>query len=180
MRSSLLLFLLLLALPFINASAPSSELKLSNPSPLGLEIGSTSFAEVRARFGCKFTSFNERTGGTVCLLEKIKLPEVRQAEAFFDKNDLLVGVKLLFPKLQGDEEFYKLLWVLGRKYRPLRVELPAGGDKLAEFEKGDVVIVLKAPRLSPSVSLTYFQRSYLIIEPEGRLSKEFKELLREL
>ncbi len=113
----------------------------------------------------------------------MNLPGLRQAEAVFDKNGYLVGVRMLFLKLKDGGQFKTLLWVLNRKYFLLRVDL-VGGDKEAEFEKGEVLITLHSPRLSPLVELTYFQSKYLSkippFEPEELSPEQVKELLNEL
>ncbi|MFN3599163.1 MAG: hypothetical protein ACK4VK_05450 [Aquificaceae bacterium] len=138
----------------------------ADPAPLGLEIGKATIKEAKERYRLTYLGINKYTQGEMYKVDvsELDMKYIRECTLLFDKNGKLVAVVMSFSKSGSGrrtpefEYYYKLL---REKYSLVESRIPFVGDTYARFVDGGTEILLEAPHLSFTMTLTYIKKDVL-------------------
>ncbi|GHV03690.1 hypothetical protein AGMMS50229_03440 [Campylobacterota bacterium] len=128
----------------------------TNPSPIGLQLGKSTIADVKQKYRLitkKGREFNAINGGEMYDIDtkNISIEGVKSGVVIFEQDGTLAFVYLNINKNRFDAMFDQL----SGKYKLTHKEIPAVGNKLAKFKVGNSEIELYAPHLGFELDLTY-------------------------
>ncbi len=138
----------------------------ADPAPLGLEVGKATIKEAKERYRLTPLGINKYTQGEMYEVDisKFDMKYIRNCVLSFDKDGKLVAVAMSFSKNGSGrntpefEYYYKLL---REKYDLVESRIPFVGDTYAKFVDGGTEILLDAPHLSFTMTLTYIKKDTL-------------------
>jgi len=132
-------------------------ISFADPSPLGIQIGSTSASTFLKKFKAKYTGINKYSMGKMYEVSKdnLNMDGIRDALIIFDKDEKAVGVILTGSKNYFD--YYNN--ILKGKYSLVKSNIPFVGDKYAEYKDGNTSISIKAPHMSFDMEIYYIHKS---------------------
>lgn len=138
----------------------------ADPAPLGLEIGKATVKEAKEKFKLSLVGINYYTNGEMYDVDvsQIEMKYIKKCSLIFDKNGKLVAVIMTFSKSgsgQNNPEFQYYYKLLKEKYKLVKSEIPFVGDTYARFVSGNTEIILEAPHLSFTKTLTYINKDTL-------------------
>lgn len=135
----------------------------ANVSPLGLEIGTATLPEVKAKIGAQ-TRFQD--GGTNAYSrgkmlkgggEGLSIEGLQEITFIFDAQDRLDAVLMRMPK----SRFKEVYAFLKGKYKVQSERVPFVGDAYARLVQGDSVVEIDAPHLSFEMDVRYISNKLL-------------------
>lgn len=131
-----------------------------NASPLGLEVGVTTLAQVQKQIGgqvrLQSMGTNKYSGGKMLEADGagLNVDGVKNATFIFDTSDVLVGVLVTMPK-----DPKSLVNTFSGKYKLVSNKVDSFMNYgSAQFSKGDTVIDIDAPHLSFDMEVRYLSK----------------------
>lgn len=155
--------ILLILILFIFAS---TSYLWADPAPLGLEIGKATIKEAKEKYKLSYVGINQYTEGEMYNVDayQIEMKYLKNCSLIFDKNSKLVAVLMTFSKSgsgRNNPEFQYYFNLLKERYKLVRSDIPFVGDSYARFVDGNTEIILEAPHLSFTMTLTYIKKDTL-------------------
>lgn len=131
----------------------------ANPAPFGLEIGTTSIKELKAKYSVTQTGINKYSGGEMFKLNpsQLNFDGLKEATVIFDSNKKVTGILITLPK----HRFDAVRKSLSSKYRVTKQQIPFVGNKSVTYSNNETEITLEAPHLSFDMSLNYISNTFL-------------------
>lgn len=132
----------------------------NNAAPLGLELGSATYEQVKQQVGGKTSledaGINKHSGGKMLKGSGngLGIDGLSKITLIFDASDKLAAVLMTLPK----ENFQQILSSLSAKYKLVSKEVPFVGDASARLQQGDSVIEIDAPHMSFEMSVNYLTK----------------------
>lgn len=129
-------------------------------APLGLEIGKSTCADAEAagRGEVPERDTSAWSGGPLLKFSKAAgfgVDDLLGVTVVCDPRQTIIAVELVFPK-EGRSGVQATAAQLDRKYKPLRREFPFVGNAFGEWRAANGTVMLEAPHLSFSYSLSYW------------------------
>lgn len=128
-----------------------------NASPLGLEVGVATLAQVQKQIGAQTrlnpTGTNKYSGGKMLKADgaALNVDGIKNVTFIFDTADVLVGVLVAMPK-----DPKSLVKTFSGKYKLVNNKVDNFMNYgSAQFSKGDTVIDIDAPHLSFDMEVRY-------------------------
>lgn len=139
----------------------------ANVSALGLEIGSATFDEVRAKIGsrtklAKVSSDHPISHGLALSGDGqgLDLEGIVKVLLVFDRSDRLVGTELTLTKGAMNSNFREVARILREKYRLIESRVPFVGDSYMLLRSGNSVVEIDAPHLSTTMAVRYMTDNF--------------------
>lgn len=134
----------------------------TNASPLGFELGTATYSQVKQQAGSNTSlsdsGTNPYSGGNV--LEgkggEFGVEGLSNITFIFDQSEKLVAVYMTLPK----ESFQDTLKALSAKYKLVAKEVPWVGDASAELQQGNSVIEISTPHMDFATYVYYMTKSF--------------------
>ncbi|RUM50355.1 MAG: hypothetical protein DSY47_01840 [Hydrogenothermus sp.] len=149
-----------------------------NPKPLGLEMGSATISDAKAKYNLKYKGINKYTLGDMYGINssELNIEGLQDITLIFDKDKKLQAVLMEFPKNFNHTYWRRLYNSLRNKYTLKSSNIPFVGDRYAIFEQGNSIIRLESPHLGFKTYLIYmtkkFRRLYNQKNEEERRNKQ--------
>ncbi len=136
-----------------------SPLAFASPSPFGLELGKNTISQAKEKYHLIDAGINKYSDGDMYQLDvqELNIDGIESALLIYDKNQILTAVITSFPK----ENINELLPTLKKKYKLIKENVPFVGNASAKLKDDDCTILLDAPHLSFSMSLSYLRDDFL-------------------
>ncbi len=136
-----------------------SPLAFSAPAPFGLELGKNTISQAKEKYHLIDAGTNKYSDGDMYQLdvEELNIDGIESALLIYDKNQILTAVITSFPK----EKINDLLPTLKKKYKLIKEKIPFVGNASAKLKDDDCTILLDAPHLGFSMSLSYLKDDFL-------------------
>jgi hypothetical protein len=148
-----------------------------DPAPLGLELGKATVKDARKKYSLQNLGKDKYTLGPMFRIpvSQVNIDDLTDVMLVFDRKGVLQAVALAFP----DYKFEEIYRTLRKKYRLVKSENSLVGDKYAEFEDGNSVIVLESGNLGFITTVIYARKEFLkvVSEIEEREEREKKKRL---
>jgi len=151
-----------LTIAVVLAAVPTREAMAANAAPLGVEIGVSTYDQVKRGIG-KSTPLEDRgvnrySGGKMLAGDGsgLAVDGLKELTFIFDREGMLQAVLLTL-----DKNFRPTYEMLRRKYKLVSQRIPFVGDSFARFSQGQSVILLEAPHLSFEMTLSYVSQTFL-------------------
>jgi hypothetical protein len=136
-------------------------------APLGLEVGKATCADARAAAGPAAKPKPDTSawsGGPLLKFSRVAgfgMDDLQAVTVVCNLRQTIIAVELVFPK-EGRSGVKATVAQLDRKYKPLRREIPFVGSAFAEWQTANGTVLLEAPHLSFTYSLTYWTSEALV------------------
>ncbi len=136
----------------------------ADPTVFGLTLGKTTSSELTALHSAELVGINAYSDGPAYEVSTntIDFDGLQELTVIFNRDGILEAVLAKLPK----DRFKDLNAMLGKKYKRVSQNVPFVGNASARFRDGKTDIVLDAPHLSFTLSLSYLRDSFM---------KSFKE-----
>lgn len=137
-----------------------------NAAPLGLELGATTQAEVRASLGKRVALVEKGTSkySSGVILEGpgagLDVEHLKRVTLIFDADQRLALVELEFTKGFGNQTTVQIADALQRKYTKVNRNIPSVGNGSARYTQGGSVIELNAPHMSFEFTVVYMTTGF--------------------
>lgn len=155
----LIIYIFTAILLFLPAASKAAE-------PFGLKIGSMTLVEFEANYDSYDNGTNTWTGGPMKKISssELKMDGLKSAIVIFDKDNVLVGLLLIFPK----SKFDSLNKLAKEQYLPVRSVIPYVGNKSVIYRDKDTEIRLTAPHMSFEMEMNFLHQTLIELHESGR------------
>lgn len=129
------------------------------PSPFGIEIGKTTYEEVRKKYPGQNIGINKYSKGEMYEIDpkSITVEGIQKIIGIFNEDGIILSLCTKFAKYR----YRDLTESLAQKYSLISKEEPFVGNKWAKFLDENIAIIIEAPHMSHSLTLEYSQYDFL-------------------
>lgn len=141
--------------------------------PFGLKIGAMTLTEFETKYESYDNGINTWTGGPMKNIpnSELKIDGLRGATVIFDKDGILVGLLLSFPK----NKFDSLNELTKKQYELIRSDIPFVGDKYVSYRDKDTEVRLTAPHMGFKMEMNFLHKTLIDLHESGRKKAAIKK-----
>jgi hypothetical protein len=127
-------------------------------APLGIEVGKTTFEEVKAKYEITSTDEGDKDGYSYTLSTKnMPLKDIKFVRIIIDDKGVVN-----FIILQTDKSKFELYSEsLSKKYKKIREEVPFVGNKIVNFQAENCRVMLISQHLESLMNIIYITEDLL-------------------
>lgn len=143
-------------------------------APLGIEVGKTTFEEVKAKYKITSKDGGDKDGYSYTLDTKnLPLKDIKFVRINIDNKGVVDFIILRTDK----SKFAAFLASLSKKYNKLGEKMPFVGDKVVSFQADNCRVTLVSPHLASLMNIIYItedllERSIKDVEEEKKNNKK--------